>query len=184
MKITITPKINDIRADLVNPAIINENVDIIATVIPYGSWVLTWSTWTHPAPADDIIVVSDIGEIWSPQTAPERQAEIPIKNIGSVGLNIEATIGIKIPNVPQLVPVAKASNIATTKITAGKNVFNPLAAFAIRFPTNFVDPNKSLEIFLRLVAIVKIKIAGTIDWNPSGIASIDFSKEITPRPTK
>ena len=37
MKITIIPKINDIIADLVNPAIINENVEIIATVIPYGS---------------------------------------------------------------------------------------------------------------------------------------------------
>ena len=86
-----------------------------------------------------------------------------MKNNGSVGSNIDATIGIKIPKVPQLVPVAKANKIATTKITAGKNVLRPLAAFVIKFPTNLVEPSKSFEIFLRLVAIVKIKIAGTID---------------------
>ena len=82
-----------------------------------------------------MIVVSEIGEIWSPQTAPDRQADIPIKNKGSPISNIDVIIGIKIPNVPQLVPVAKARKIATTKITAGRNEFKFPTAPCIRPPT-------------------------------------------------
>ena len=121
------------------------------------------------------MVVSDIGDRWSPHTAPERVADIPMKNIGSVTSNIDTTIGIKIPKVPQLVPVAKAKNIATTKITTGKKELKLPTAFSISPPTYWVEPSRSLDIFFKAVAIVKIKIADTIEENPSEIASIDFS---------
>ncbi len=36
----------------------------------YGIWVRTWSTGSQPEASDDSTVVSEIGETWSPQTAP------------------------------------------------------------------------------------------------------------------
>ena len=75
--------------------------------------------WSQRAPADDIIVVSEIGEQWSPQTAPARQADIPIIPSSLPTGKIEITIGIRIPKVPQEVPVAKAIRQATINIIAG-----------------------------------------------------------------
>ena len=141
---------------------------------------MTWSIWLAPAPADDMMVVSDIGEMWSPHTAPDRQADMPMKNRGFVGSNIDATIGIRIPKVPQLVPVAKARAMATTKITAGKKLFKLPATFVMIFPTKAAEPRRSLEIFLRLVARLKIRMAEVIDEKPSGRSSIDLSKLILP----
>ena len=55
-----------------------------------------------------MIVVSEIGEQWSPQTAPAMQAEIEmIMRSGLLFSNTATTIGIRIPKVPQDVPVAK-----------------------------------------------------------------------------
>ena len=48
--------------------LVNEGVEII----PCDLLVLTCSTWLHLAPADANIVVSEIGETWSPNTAPPR----------------------------------------------------------------------------------------------------------------
>ena len=63
-----------------------------------------------------MIVVSEIGEQWSPHTVPAIQAEIEIIIIvGFVPSNTATTIGIRIPNVPQLVPVANASNMLQGK---------------------------------------------------------------------
>jgi hypothetical protein len=50
--------------------------DTPAQLSAYGSWVDTWFRWLHWAPAEDMIVVSDMGEQWSPQTAPAMQADI------------------------------------------------------------------------------------------------------------
>lgn len=69
-----------------------------------------------------MIVVSDIGEQWSPQTAPARQAEIEITSISDVEGKTAHTIGIRIVNVPQLVPVEKAKKTEITKIAAGTNI--------------------------------------------------------------
>ena len=44
---------------------------------------------------------------------------------------MDTTIGMRIPKVPQLVPVAKAKNIATTNITTGRKELRPLAAFSL-----------------------------------------------------
>ena len=55
------------------------------------------------------MVVSEIGEQWSPQTAPAMQAEIAmVISVGLVAWNASTTIGIRIPKVPQEVPVANA----------------------------------------------------------------------------
>ena len=68
-----------------------------------------------------MIVVSEIGEQWSPQTAPAMQAEIEmIMRSGLLFSNTATTIGIRIPKVPQEVPVAKARKHPTTKIIAGR----------------------------------------------------------------
>ena len=60
-----------------------------------------WSTWLHSAPAEAIIVVSEMGEQWSPQTAPARQADIPMKRRLLSAGNTATTMGMRIPNVPQ-----------------------------------------------------------------------------------
>ena len=53
-------------------------------------------------------MVSEIGEMWSPHTAPERMAAT--LNTSMLELpKIATAIGIRIPNVPHEVPVAKAS---------------------------------------------------------------------------
>ena len=56
-----------------------------------------------------MMVVSEMGEQWSPQTAPAMQADTHTTPRGSVSGNTPRVMGIRIPKVPQLVPVAKLS---------------------------------------------------------------------------
>ena len=42
----------------------------------YGNCVFTWLRWSQPEARDDNIVVSDIGEQWSPHTDPHNTEEI------------------------------------------------------------------------------------------------------------
>ena len=57
-----------------------------------------------------MMVVSEIGEIWSPQTAPARTAATEmIIMVGSSSANMLTTMGTKIAKVPQLVPEEKAN---------------------------------------------------------------------------
>ena len=53
---------------------------MIPTVPAYGSCVDTWLTWLHIAPAEAMMVVSEMGEQWSPNTAPARHADTPMMN--------------------------------------------------------------------------------------------------------
>ena len=65
-----------------------------------------------------MIVVSLIGEQWSPQTAPAIHALIETVRIGSLASGKAAIqIGIRIPNVPHEVPVANARKQAIFLIT-------------------------------------------------------------------
>jgi hypothetical protein len=41
-----------------------------ALTVIEGSCVSTWLMWLHMAPVEDMMVLSEIGEQWSPQTAP------------------------------------------------------------------------------------------------------------------
>ena len=139
----------------------------------------TWLTWSHCAPAEAIIVVSEIGEQWSPHTAPAIQAEIEIIiSSGLVSWNTATTIGIKIPNVPHEVPVAKAKRHPTTKIIAGKKITNPDAALPITPATYSAAPRLSVILF-KVHANVRIKIAGTIALKPSAKQAIQSLNEIT-----
>ena len=67
------------------------------------------------------MVVSEIGEQWSPHTEPARQADIPIIISSLVAGKTLRTIGISIPNVPHEVPVANDIAHATRKMMAGRN---------------------------------------------------------------
>jgi len=134
-----------------------------------------WFDWL---PADDIIVVSEIGEQWSPQTAPARQAETPIIKSSLVGLKMLVTMGIKIPKVPQEVPVENERIQATKKMIAGRKLARPAAAEFIR-PSTYSAAPKRPVIFLRAVANVRIKIAGTIALKPLGIQAIASLKVTT-----
>ena len=60
------------------PAIKKLMAEIAATYSAYGNCVETWLMCSQRAPADDMIVVSEIGEQWSPQTAPARHADMPM----------------------------------------------------------------------------------------------------------
>ena len=64
------------------------------------------------------MVVSEMGEQWSPHTAPDRQAAMEMTSISPSG-NAWHTMGIRMEKVPQLVPVAKARNTATRKMITG-----------------------------------------------------------------
>ena len=80
---------------------------------------------------DDIIVVSDMGEQWSPKVDPAKIEAIELKNIalavtavivGSALGNCQAkgiTIGVKIAIVPHEVPVAKEMAAAIKNDMAG-----------------------------------------------------------------
>ena len=93
-------------------------------------------TWLHCAPAEAMIVVSEIGEQWSPHTAPAIQAEMEMTISSWLLLaNTETTIGIRIPNVPQEVPVANDRKQPTRKINAGRRFIRLPAQDSIRSAT-------------------------------------------------
>src|SRR5690606_4779774 len=74
----------------------------------------------HPAPVLDRIVVSLMGEQWSPQTAPASTA--PKAGSSSSGppstvFMICPAIGSRIPKEPHEVPVEKAIAPASTNMT-------------------------------------------------------------------
>ncbi len=130
----------------------------------------TCVTWLHWAPALAIMVVSEIGEQWSPHTAPAIHAETQITPMGFPRGNTARVMGIKIPKVPQEVPVANASKTPITNTIAGKNDWKLPAEFCTSSSTNCLAPRESVIAF-RLQANVRINIAGTMDLNPSGMAS-------------
>ena len=69
------------------------------------------------------MVVSEIGEMWSPQTAPDKQAATVMTSmVDGASPNTAIAIGIRMLNVPQEVPVAKARPSAMRKNTAGMNI--------------------------------------------------------------
>ena len=123
------------------------------------------------------MVVSDMGEQWSPPTAPAMQADMDrIIMLLSTSWKMATTIGIKIPKVPQEVPVAKASPMAIRKINTGrKDNAEPALLFTIT-ATNSFAPRLSVMAF-KDQAKVKINMAGTICLKPSGRQSIPSLKE-------
>ena len=124
-------------------------------------------------------MVSEIGEQWSPHTAPAIHAEIEIIiSCGLLSPKTATTIGIKIPKVPHEVPVANASRQPTIKIIAGSKFIRPPATLSIAVATKTSAPRLSVIAF-NVHAKVKIKIAGTIALNPSGRQSMQSLKDST-----
>ena len=80
------------------------------------------------------MVVSEIGEQWSPQTAPDRQAAMEMTSISPSG-NAWQTMGMRMENVPQEVPVAKARKTATTKMMTGSRYCSAAAEPPSRLAT-------------------------------------------------
>ena len=66
------------------------------------------------------MVVSEMGEQWSPHTAPAMQAEIQMMPRGSSRGKMAMVMGIRMPKVPQEVPVAKARKQPIKKTMAGR----------------------------------------------------------------
>ena len=123
------------------------------------------------------MVVSEMGEQWSPQTAPARQADTPTNSRGLVSGKILVTMGIRMPKVPQEVPVAKLRAQATRKMTAGRKANRPAAAYSITPATKYLAPSRPV-MFFRPVARVRIRIGGTMAMKPWGthcMASLKLS---------
>ena len=119
-----------------------------------------------------MIVVSEIGEQWSPQTEPAMQAEIEMIIIfGSVAAKQLTTIGIRMPKVPQDVPVANERPTAIRKMITGRNIRNPVAECSTSPATYSFAPRLSVMDF-RVHANVRIRIGETICLKPSGTHSI------------
>src|SRR5574344_1570053 len=70
-----------------------------------------------------MIVVSEIGDTWSPQTAPASTADTEMIIICRLFWlwNIATTIGTSIANVPHDVPVENERNTAIANIITGMN---------------------------------------------------------------
>ena len=121
-----------------------------------------------------MIVVSEIGEQWSPHTAPAMQADtqimarVAVLGSGSVREKALNVIGIRIPNVPQDVPVAKDNPHAIRKMIAGMIPMNEPFDLSTISATYSAAPKESV-IALRDHASVRIRIGGTIALKPSSM---------------
>lgn len=115
-----------------------------------------------------MIVVSEIGEQWSPHTAPAIHAEMEmIISWGLDSANTATTIGMSMPKVPQEVPVEKARKQPTRKIMAGRKFIREPALWFMISATNTAAPRLSVIAF-NVHAKVRIRIAGTIALKPLG----------------
>ena len=75
----------------------------------------------HFVPVAAMIVVSEMGETWSPKTEPARTAAIVMTRSSLSGGNRGYAIGMNIAKVPQDVPVEKDKIAAKMKIITGIN---------------------------------------------------------------
>ena len=68
------------------------------------------------------MVVSEMGDVWSPNTEPASvAASVTVMSVGSSAWATGTTMGMRIPKVPQAVPVEKLRKAAMTKTMAGRN---------------------------------------------------------------
>ena len=99
----------------------------------------------HCAPVEERIVVSEMGEQWSPITLPASvAASVTIAIAGFVADATAIPIGTRIPIAPQLAPVVKAKTAAITNIAAGITATgNP--PFTIAEAMNLPVPRRSVQ---------------------------------------
>ena len=78
--------------------------------------------WLQPAPEEDRMVVSEMGEQWSPNTEPARVADrVTVMMVGVADWQMNTTMGMNSPKVPQAVPMEKDRPAATRKTMAGSS---------------------------------------------------------------
>ena len=82
---------------------------------------------------------------------------------------------MSMPKVPQLVPVAKAKPQPMRKTMAGRNIWTLAALLYTKSRTKEVTPRESVMAF-RLQAKVRMRMAGTMALNPSGMQDIMVPK--------
>ena len=119
----------------------------------------------QPAPVDDRIVVSEIGEQWSPNTLPDRVAarDTTISS-GATASATGTTMGIRIPKVPQAVPVEKLRNAAMAKIKAGRRAPGMVLPATTSFTKSAVS-SRSRPLIVQ--ASIRMAQAGSMDFMPS-----------------
>ena len=98
-----------------------------------------------------------------------------IISCGLVFINTFTTIGMRIPKVPQEVPVENARKHATMKMIAGRKFIRDPALFCTVSATNTAAPSESVMAF-SVQAKVRIRIAGTMALKPSGRQAIQSLK--------
>ena len=82
-------------------------------------------------------------------------------------MNTFTTIGIRIPKVPQEVPVENARKHATTKMIAGRKFIKDPALLCTVSATKTAAPRESVIAF-KVHAKVRIRMAGTMALKPLG----------------
>jgi len=75
--------------------------------------------WSHPAAIEEMMVVSEIGEAWSPKIPPDMTAAITRGMSSPIVAPNAKPMGIIMENVPQLVPVENAVILATKNMRTG-----------------------------------------------------------------
>ena len=89
-------------------------------------------------------------------------------------------MGIRIPKVPQEVPVEKLSRQATRKMMAGRKLKRDPAAVFITPATKYLPPRRPV-MFFREVARHRMVMGGTMLINPLGMQAMASLKLITLR---
>lgn len=103
----------------INPAKIKPTELIEATKRAYGNLVEMWLIILHLVPVAAMMVVSEIGETWSPKTDPAKtEAIVIVQRSLLIGKRGKA-IGMNIAKVPQEVPVENDNIAASAKIITG-----------------------------------------------------------------
>ena len=123
--------------------------------------------------------MSEMGEQWSPQTAPARQAEMEMTSISCCPANTLQTMGISMVKVPQLVPVEKARNTETTNTMNGRNIARPAAELSMTPCMKSAAPRRPV-IPDRFQERMRIIIGAHMDLKPAGRKPMKSSKLITP----
>ena len=82
------------------------------------------------APVEERMVVSEMGEQLSPKMEPASvAAREGMMSVGAIACATGATMGRRIPKVPQEAPVEKLRKPARMKIMAGRMFIRPPAPF-------------------------------------------------------
>ena len=134
-----------------------------------------WSMWSEPAARDDRIVVSDIGEQWSPNVPPPRIAPTVQSNTVSISppviVNAKGiAIGVMIANVPHEEPVKKEINAHVKNVTVTSKA--GVMKDSVKLMMKSAVP-RPLVMELMQYAIARIRIAPNTALTPLTAVSMN-----------